>query len=722
MALGNLVVKMLADIKDMKNKLDGYEKKIDQAKTTTEKFAKGVQNSFKTFIKFGAILGGAYLAIRKLTSFLKSSLDAYGAQEEAITKLNAALIATSRYTPQVSDEMQKYASEMQKLTKFSDDQITAAQAILTTFTKIGTDTFPEVTEAAMNMSAMFGQDLQQSMIQLGTALNDPIQGVGRLRRIGISFTEEQKELIRALVEQNDLYGAQRVILDELQVEIGGTARAIGEEYAGRVAQLKNAFVDLKETMGFFMAESMTPMMPKIQSMVESIDGWLKVKRELIEVYEDLAKAGKKSIEELSQAEIEATIKTLWRDKEKLEIRMKEIQATGTLNIEQKKQLIAYGQLIQKIKELANKLAMEVQITDELREKYDFLAPPKKKDAELTGEIIKLTHTTTEEMEYLEQALGYVGNIIAGNFAPNLTYGKYALDQLDIALMNINLDLDDTADKVKEFLQTYMAGIVAAQSITQEFSMTFEEFSNAFNEWALQAEEKINRVTGITSLGVNAIDNVYSQMFTNRRIELDNWAYNENEALNNWYNERLQAIENMNITDEERIQLLKNLETERTIHERTINEAVEKKRRQIARDEAKANKQIAIINAIMNTAQAVVKAWSQGGFFFGGFMAAFVAAMGARQIALIKAQPLPALAEGGELITNGPQYVLVGDNPGGRELVQATPLSSPNINGPNQMFRVVVNIGDGFYETLYDKITKATEDGAINVHIRSLKDW
>ena len=43
--------------------------------------------------------------------------------------------------------------------------------------------------------------------------------------------------------------------------------------------------------------------------------------------------------------------------------------------------------------------------------------------------------------------------------------------------------------------------------------------------------------------------------------------------------------------------------------------------------------------------------------------------------------LAQFAEGGDFVTSGPQMIMVGDNPGGRERVQVTPLSSPNINGP-----------------------------------------
>ncbi len=71
------------------------------------------------------------------------------------------------------------------------------------------------------------------------------------------------------------------------------------------------------------------------------------------------------------------------------------------------------------------------------------------------------------------------------------------------------------------------------------------------------------------------------------------------------------------------------------------------------------------------------------------------------------------ATGADFITSGPQLLMVGENPGGREHVQVTPLSSPNINGPSPMpgaQRTEVNItitGDVYgVEDLYIKLQKA----------------
>ena len=81
--------------------------------------------------------------------------------------------------------------------------------------------------------------------------------------------------------------------------------------------------------------------------------------------------------------------------------------------------------------------------------------------------------------------------------------------------------------------------------------------------------------------------------------------------------------------------------------------------------------------VISTAAGIMKAYAQGGVL--GFVTgAAIAAQGVAQLARIDAQKF---ALGGDFVTSGPQTIIVGDNPGGRERVSVTPLSSPNVNGP-----------------------------------------
>jgi hypothetical protein len=57
--------------------------------------------------------------------------------------------------------------------------------------------------------------MKSSAIQLGKALNDPIKGVTALQRVGVSFTQSQKDQIKTLVESGDTMDAQKIILGEL---------------------------------------------------------------------------------------------------------------------------------------------------------------------------------------------------------------------------------------------------------------------------------------------------------------------------------------------------------------------------------------------------------------------------------------------------------------------------------------------------------------------------
>ena len=75
------------------------------------------------------------------------------------------------------------------------------------------------------MSPVLGTDASGSAIQLGKALNDPIKGITALTRVGVTFTEQQKDQITTLVESGKTIDAQKIILGELQKEFGGSAEA-----------------------------------------------------------------------------------------------------------------------------------------------------------------------------------------------------------------------------------------------------------------------------------------------------------------------------------------------------------------------------------------------------------------------------------------------------------------------------------------------------------------
>jgi phage-related minor tail protein len=121
------------------------------------------------------------------------------------------------------------ATSISRKTGMDDEAIQSGENLLLTFTNIHNETgrgnqiFTRATRTIADMSAALGQDTKSSAIQLGKALNDPIKGVTALQRVGVSFTQSQRDQIKTLVESGNTLDAQKMILRELRKEFGGSA-------------------------------------------------------------------------------------------------------------------------------------------------------------------------------------------------------------------------------------------------------------------------------------------------------------------------------------------------------------------------------------------------------------------------------------------------------------------------------------------------------------------
>ena len=176
--------------------------------------------------------------------------------EASVSQLDAAIKSTGGAAGVTRKELTDMADALEKTTKFSAESTQAADALLLTFTNIGKDIFPQTTKIALDMAQALGTDASGGAIQLGKALNDPIAGISALSRVGVSFSEDQKAVIKKLQETGDMAGAQKIILAELNKEFGGSAEAAGKTFAGQLEIAKNALGNVKETIG-------TALLPKL---------------------------------------------------------------------------------------------------------------------------------------------------------------------------------------------------------------------------------------------------------------------------------------------------------------------------------------------------------------------------------------------------------------------------------------------------------------------------
>jgi len=238
--------------------------------------AEGLASGFNRTLSNMSVLGGNILygalglaaagATALGATFFTAAQNASQAQDVE-AQLNAVLASTQGIAGVTADEVQNLASELAGLTKFEDEAIISGQNILLTFTNISDKVFPQATETILDMSQALGQDLQSSAIQLGKALQDPIEGANALRRVGVNLDDATQKHIKTLVEQGNLYEAQLIILKELQTEFGGSAKAAGQTLSGQLTILKNTWGDLLE-------DALKPSLPILTDLAKVLNEYL----------------------------------------------------------------------------------------------------------------------------------------------------------------------------------------------------------------------------------------------------------------------------------------------------------------------------------------------------------------------------------------------------------------------------------------------------------------
>jgi hypothetical protein len=232
-------------LKQLGGDVDNVGKKSDQ----TSKSTGGMGDSLKKLAgELGLTVSVAGLAGGAI-ALLKSSVDAYGESELVAAQVNAVLQSTGGIAGVTAQEVDRLADSLSQMSGVDDEAIKRGEALMLTFTKVGKDVFPAATEAALNMSMAMGTDLQGAIMQVGKALNEPIQGAAALRRVGVQLTDAQEEQIKAFMAVNDVASAQAIILGELNTEFGGVAKMMGDTTVGATNKLKVAWGNLMETMG-----------------------------------------------------------------------------------------------------------------------------------------------------------------------------------------------------------------------------------------------------------------------------------------------------------------------------------------------------------------------------------------------------------------------------------------------------------------------------------------
>lgn len=258
--LGSLVVELRAETAALKPGLDGARRELGKVGESV----KGLESSLKKMIGGFAVFETAKVTIG---AFAKATMEA----EQAQAKIAGVLKATGNSARISAEGMEELATSLSRVTNFDDEGILSAAGTLATFRSIAGPTFRETLSLATDMSAVFGQDLQSSVVQLGKALENPVAGLTALRRVGISFSETQRQMIEDAVKHGEAEKARKVILEEVRHELGGVAKAMHTGLTGALDDNKKALNEFMQTLG--RAPSvLSPVVGSLNALAQAMRG------------------------------------------------------------------------------------------------------------------------------------------------------------------------------------------------------------------------------------------------------------------------------------------------------------------------------------------------------------------------------------------------------------------------------------------------------------------
>jgi phage-related protein len=276
--------------------LSGTGSKVDEE-------GRKVGSRFGSAVKSAATIGIA-AGVAGIGAFGVASVKAAEESEVAVSRLESVFASMGDSTGTAAAAAVDYAGALSRQIGVEDETIMAAQAKLATFEAVSNETarqsgiFDRATSAAADLAAAGFGTMESNATALGKALQDPERGMTALTRSGVTFTEEQKAQIQALMDAGRATEAQQLMLSAVETQVGGTAAATAtatdkmsvawgeaQESVGRillpaVEGLANALTDTLipafESVVAFVSSNLDwliPLAAAIAAVVIAVQGW-----------------------------------------------------------------------------------------------------------------------------------------------------------------------------------------------------------------------------------------------------------------------------------------------------------------------------------------------------------------------------------------------------------------------------------------------------------------
>lgn len=257
------------DPKSTTSKMSDLNKELDKSNQSADDTASGLKGLGGALTELVAPLAGMVSGVAAV-GFAMESLTAAGDDERWELGLREQIAFTGNAAKLTVEQMKALTEQVTSNTFATEESAQKSVSVMASFMSVQDQNFTRAIYLAQDLAEVLGSDMSGAAMQLGKALENPANGISAMADSGVTFTEQQKQVIMSLVETGQKAEAQKLIMDAVAGQLGNTGTAAAKGYAGAVDQMGKSWDNLKGVVGGTLLEGAANGVRALTSTVQEL--------------------------------------------------------------------------------------------------------------------------------------------------------------------------------------------------------------------------------------------------------------------------------------------------------------------------------------------------------------------------------------------------------------------------------------------------------------------